>query len=376
VADDVTLPGTGTVVATRDVSGREWQEVTAAAASQAATTGTFTANGNTITISTLERMFHGALFQISGTYGTGITAQFEVSYDGGTTYDNTIGIRIDAVLGVPAVSTAPGANGVEQWLLNCPGATHVRVRVSAWAAPSGTANVRLTPFAGVLPVVGVGPGLATQPVSGTVTATGVAGVAAHDAVVSGNPLLVAGYAAGNPTTQSAVSASGDVVRITADLNGNAWVHPAHATTRIAVTVTTGTSVYASGDAVGAELTFAAATRFTGGGGLLVGAMVVDAGDTWDQDLDLVLFSATVVESADNAAAAYTDAETLTLVGKVDFPVADAVDVGGARVLKVDGLAIPYNCAATSLFGQLIARGALAAPATTTSYTVVLWVLPD
>jgi hypothetical protein len=204
----------------------------------------------------------------------------------------------------------------------------------------------------------------------------VVGDVAHDAVVAGNPVLQGGYAAGNPTAQSAVSASGDAVRLAADLNGNQWAHVDHRTTRIAVTVTTGTSIYASGDAVGAELTFAGVTRYTGGGGMIVGALIVDAGDTLDVDLELALFSATVSEAADNAAAAFSDAEALTLQALIEFPVAEARDLGGNRIIHVSGLSIPYVAAATSLFGQLIARGALAAPATTTSYSVVLWVLPD
>lgn len=62
-------------------------------------------------------------------------------------------------------------------------------------------------------------------VDGSVSTTGtntVGGVAAHDAAVSGNPVLSAAEAR---TSESAVSASGDVVRIMADLVGKLVTSP-------------------------------------------------------------------------------------------------------------------------------------------------------
>lgn len=106
------------------------------------TSGTFTDNGQSVT-STVQNGMGTVVFAFFGTYSTGSVVQFEGSFDGGTTY-------WPLLLANGAVAAAPGSarwlpvNGVEWFEGALPaGATHVRARVSSWAAPTGTINVRV-----------------------------------------------------------------------------------------------------------------------------------------------------------------------------------------------------------------------------------------
>jgi hypothetical protein len=72
------------------------------------------------------------------------------------------------------------------------------------------------------PVQVMGGTLGTQPVSGTVTATGVAGAAAHSAAASGNPVQAGGVVA---TAVSTAEVAGDVSRFTMTTGGQQLVKP-------------------------------------------------------------------------------------------------------------------------------------------------------
>lgn len=87
------------------------------------------------------------------------------------------------------------------------------------------------------------------------------------------------------------------------------------------------------------------------------------------DLELWLFDTDIAEVADNAAFAPTDAEMLTLVGVIDFPVANwKVGLSGGNSTcegdRSGGNVLPmaYKCKtvagpAYNLFGQLVLRNA-------------------
>ena len=85
------------------------------------------------------------------------------------------------------------------------------------------------------------------------------------------------------------------------------------------------------------------------------------------DLELWLFDTDIAEVADNAAFAVTDAEMLTLVGVIDFPVANwKVGLSGGNSCcegdRAGGNPLPmiYKCKTVSdfsLFGQLVTRNA-------------------
>lgn len=107
------------------------------------TTGSFTANGDSLVVAVQAGMTEwGAYMQ--GTYATGATVQFEASVDGGTVYAGSLMQRVDSSANVPVTSIAPGVNATRFMRGSIPvGATHIRMRVSAWAAPTGTINVRI-----------------------------------------------------------------------------------------------------------------------------------------------------------------------------------------------------------------------------------------
>jgi hypothetical protein len=106
------------------------------------------------------------------------------------------------------------------WELSVNGLKYIRVRATAHTSGTATWKFQQAPYATEpIPVAQV---TATQPVSGTVTATGVVGPAAHDAAISGNPLRIAGRAM---TANYAAVASGDVADFLATLVGAQVVKP-------------------------------------------------------------------------------------------------------------------------------------------------------
>jgi hypothetical protein len=92
-----------------------------------------------------------------------------------------------------------------------------RVRVRCTARTSGTQSWRFVQGTYATEPIPAAQVTATQPVSGTVTATGVVGPAAEDAAASGNPVMVGGVVrtAAAPTTLVA----GDVARNTMTSGG-------------------------------------------------------------------------------------------------------------------------------------------------------------
>lgn len=148
------------------------------------------------------------------------------------------------------------------------------------------------------------------------------------------------------------------------------------TTRIQVTPTiSAAGIYAAKDAIGGIMTFANATRTSGSGGILESVTIVDK----DQEMaamDLVLFSATIAGTVtDNAAFDPTDADMLNCVGWVPILTGDYADFNDNALAVRSGLGIAYTCAATSLFGALVARGTPTYTGTS-DIVVTLGVVPD
>jgi hypothetical protein len=116
------------------------------------------------------------------------------------------------------------------------------------------------------------------------------------------------------------------------------------------------SIYAAKDAVGGIWTFASAARFSGGTGVLRAVTIYDLGQQLAA-LDLVLFSATIAGTVtDNAAFDPTDAD----LDNVQYVTSIAATTGwkdfNDNAVAQVACEVPYVCAATSLFGALVARG--------------------
>lgn len=120
-----------------DTSGR----LVTANPSDSLTTGTIVANGGTVVAAVTPGMA-GWTMGYYGTYATGASLTMEASFDGGTSYVSTRMLSgTTSTLGY-VVTIAAGANGSNYFTADIPaGATHLRVRCSAWAAPTGTINV-------------------------------------------------------------------------------------------------------------------------------------------------------------------------------------------------------------------------------------------
>ena len=137
------------------------------------------------------------------------------------------------------------------------------------------------------------------------------------------------------------------------------------------TVTAG--AYSAGDAVGGLLTFANAARASGDGGVIKDLLILDnAGQ--DAELELWLFNATFTAMADNAAWAPSEADLRKLVAIVSTADGAWFAAGTPSAARVE-CSQRYDCAATSLFGQLVTRGTPTFAATD-NITVVLGLLTD
>lgn len=134
------------------------------------------------------------------------------------------------------------------------------------------------------------------------------------------------------------------------------------------------AAYAANDQLGTIFTFTNAVRVSGGTGVLQSATLFDLTALVVGPVDLYLFDRSVTLATDNAAAAFSDADMVFCLGIVSFGVPQG-GTGNAIVSAVSGLGI--SCNATSLFGALVTRAAIATGfATATSLAVRLHILQD
>lgn len=164
--------------------------------------------------------------------------------------------------------------------------------------------------------------------------------------------------------------SGSVEPIEGDTNLGLSVNPKGRTTRVQVTPTVDTNIYASGDCLGGLMSIAGAASYSGGGGRILGVVVVDKTQAQRAAMDLYFYSQSVTMAGNNAAFAPSDADQLYMVGQVAlgswsyntaFPgtplnsVATAPPPASAAT-SVQSLVVPYVCAATTLYCQAVVRG--------------------
>ena len=144
-----------------------------------------------------------------------------------------------------------------------------------------------------------------------------------------------------------------------------------------ITRPSNTTAYAAGDVVSEvttndHLTFSLANLTSGfqvvGTGKIESARcMINANQATKPDLELWLFDTDIAEVADNSAFAPTDTEILTLVGVIDFAVANfkvglaGSGAAGNIVQQINNLDIPYKTAGDNqngnLYGQLVVRNA-------------------
>lgn len=156
------------------------------------------------------------------------------------------------------------------------------------------------------------------------------------------------------------TADGDYAAISVSSYGDLHTISRRDQQRIAVQTTTGqittaTTNYTAGDQIGPIFTFANAARLTGGGGVITGVRLVDAGDVIGA-VDVVFFDSSVTLAGDNNPFGISDPDALKVLAIVQL--AGAYDIGNNRVCQAFNLAIPYVLSGgTSLFASIITRTA-------------------
>lgn len=133
------------------------------------------------------------------------------------------------------------------------------------------------------------------------------------------------------------------------------VDPRPKTSRVKVStsgLTTATTAYVTGDQLGGQLEFPNAVRSAGASGVVLSAVLIDDAKVVGA-VDLYLFDRSVTPAADNAAAAFSDADMQFCLGVLSFPAPEQTANNGVATIEASGLAIVPN--ATSLYGCLVAQ---------------------
>lgn len=196
-------------------------------AADSVTTGTITAAAQNVTASVAPGM-QGVGLAYFGTYATGATLTWEVSADGGTTYTAFVMQTPTGLLGhVTVIAAVSNSQSFYEGALPV-GATHVRVRCTAWAAPTGTINIRLVQTAA--PRVQA-PNLISNVSAAGVTSV-VPGVAAtnlgkaEDAAAVTGDTGVAVLGVRNDAQATSTSGDGDYSQVSVDPRGAVRVNSA------------------------------------------------------------------------------------------------------------------------------------------------------
>jgi hypothetical protein len=137
-------------------------------------------------------------------------------------------------------------------------------------------------------------------------------------------------------------------------------------------LTTATTAYVTGDQLGTILTFANAVRQNGATGVIQSATLLDQAAIIGA-VDLYLFDRSVTLAADNAAAAFSDADMLFCLGIISF-AAPIGGTGNSISTTVSGLGVMPS--GTSLFGALVTRAGHTFFGAATNLAVSLHILQD
>lgn len=193
-------------------------------ASTPTTTDTITSNGDTVSLDVSR--YSNVMCHCKGTFST-VNCTFEGSIDGGTTWFTTQAVRTST----NTIETTTGnlsAAPAYAWELSVNALTNFRLRATAYT--SGTQTWTIVPGTYATEPIPAAQVSATQPVSGTVTATpsGIQLGVAEDAAISGNAMRI-GMKASN-AIHTAMSADNDMVSPATDRRGQQFVMNGRAST--------------------------------------------------------------------------------------------------------------------------------------------------
>lgn len=296
--------------------------------------------------------------QVTGTFVATITFQGTVDLS------NWVTIEVTSVTDGSKVQTAT-ATGV--WTVPTNGLRAVRAYISSWT--SGTVTVSGYGTSSVSSGTGQVGGSGIAPSDSFTRPANTTAYTANDAM--GILLTVTGATNATPiviTTATHGLSTGDRVTVasvggTTGANGD-WAITVVSTTTFSLDTSVGNAAYTSGGTVAKCLQFKNVARSNGGGGLIVGALLIDSGyATTKLQARLMLFHTQPTVQGDNVASAITDAHMLNGVGFVDFTTTpapgDATADTGNCITQVPGSGLWVQCAAAdvNLYGQLIALNA-------------------
>lgn len=126
---------------------------------------------------------------------------------------------------------------------------------------------------------------------------------------------------------------------------------------VSITLSLDTSAYAAGDVLADTQEIAHVLRNVGGSALLQSLALIDQDDQTAAAIDIVFLSANVSLGTENAAPSITDANAAKILGIVNVPSGNFIDVGGAKVATVNNIGLQVTAdAGTSVFVAAIARG--------------------
>lgn len=137
---------------------------------------------------------------------------------------------------------------------------------------------------------------------------------------------------------------------------------------VRVTPVIDTNAYTAKDQLGDIMSITGAAAITGGGGLVRGVTLLDKTQAQRAAIDLYFFSASVTLAANNAAFTLSDADAALCVGSLQIASGNyATTMPGTptnsnafiplwTTATSTGVAMPYVCAATTLFCAAVVQG--------------------
>lgn len=117
-------------------------------------------------------------------------------------------------------------------------------------------------------------------------------------------------------------------------------------------LTTATTGYSAGDQLGTELSFASVVRSSGGTARIDSALLLDKAKIV-AGVDLYLFDRSVTPAADNAAAAFSDADMMFCQGVIEFRAPRST--ANNQLLVGLGTPVLIKPNATTLYGHLVTQ---------------------
>lgn len=126
---------------------------------------------------------------------------------------------------------------------------------------------------------------------------------------------------------------------------------------VSVTLSMDTSAYTAGDVLADTQEVAGAVGDSGGAAILNSVVLLDKDDQAAAAIDLVFFRSSVSLGTENAAPSISDANAAEILGIVNVPAANFIDVGGAKVATVTGVNLLVEpTTGTSIYVAAICRG--------------------